>query len=210
MKPPYLRKAVRHLKESDPTLAAVIERVGPCRLELRTEGTHFHALLRSILYQQLSGQAARTIHERLQGIWGGRDPEPAELLAVDEAAMRAAGVSGPKIRYLRDLAAHVESGALELERIDTLEDEAIVEHLTRVKGVGVWTVQMFLLFRLGRPDVLPCADLGVQKAIRQAWDLPALPRPAEVAAMGEAWRPYASAASWYLWRSLEIVTPGGT
>jgi len=208
MKPRHVRPALAHLRRCDPVLAQVIERVGPCRLELRTEGTHFHALLRSVLFQQLSGGAARTIHERLRALYGGRDPTPAELLATDEAALRAAGISRQKQTYLRDLAAHVADGRIDLERIDVLDDEAIVERLTRVKGVGEWTVQMFLLFRLGRPDVLPCADLGVQKAIQRAWGLPALPRPKEVAAIGTPWRPFASVASWYLWRSLEVVTPG--
>lgn len=208
MKPRHLRPAVAHLRKADPVLARVIEAVGPCTLELRTEGTHFHALLRSVLFQQVSGKAAATIHERMRALYGGRDPEPAELLATPDEALRAAGVSRQKIAYLHDLAGHVATGRLPLDRVEALDDEEIVALLADVKGVGRWTAQMFLLFRLGRPDVLPCADLGIQKAIQRAYGLPALPKPAEVEARGAPWRPYASVASWYLWRSLEIVTPG--
>jgi len=207
MRPKHARPAVAHLRKADPILARVIDEVGPCRLELRTEGTHFHALLRSVLWQQLSGKAAQTIHDRLRAIYGGRDPEPAELLATSEEALRAAGVSRQKQGYLRDLAARVHANEVPLHALEALPDEAIIESLSLVKGVGTWTVQMFLLFRLGRPDVLPCADLGIQKAIQRAFDLPALPKPAEVAARGAPWRPYASVASWYLWRSLDVAVP---
>ena len=207
MKPRHVRPAVAHLRKADPVLARVIEQVGPCGLELRTEGTHYHALLRSVLFQQLSGKAAGTIHDRLRALYGGRDPEPAEFLATPDEALRAAGVSRQKVAYLRDLSEHVHTGRLPLDRVEALGDDEIVDLLAGVKGVGRWTAQMFLLFRLGRPDVLPCADLGVQKAIQRAWELPALPKPAEVEARGAPWRPYASVASWYLWRSLDIVTP---
>ncbi len=205
--PKHARAAVAHLRKADPVLARVIERVGPCRLEVRAEGTHFHALLRSVLWQQLSGKAAQTIHDRLRAIYGGRDPEPLELLATPEETLRAAGVSRQKQSYLKDLAAKVAEGAVQLHEVEALSDEEIVAAFTQVKGVGTWTVQMFLLFRLGRPDVLPCADLGIQKGIQRAFALPALPKPADVLERGALWRPYASVASWYLWRSLDIAVP---
>jgi len=207
MKPKHARPAVAYLRKADPVLARVIEEVGPCRLEVRAEGTHFHALLRSVLWQQLSGKAAQSIHDKLRAIYGGRDPEPAELIATSEDALRAAGVSRQKQTYLRDLAAKVDEGLLPLHAVEGLPDEAIIESFSQVKGVGTWTVQMFLLFRLGRPDVLPCADLGIQKAIQRAFALPALPKPAEVLARGTPWRPYASVASWYLWQSLDVAVP---
>lgn len=202
------RKALAHLRR-DPILASVIETEGPCRLEPRAEGSHFHHVLRAVLYQQLSGKAASTIHGRMKAIYGGRDPEPAELIATPEEALKAAGVSRQKLGYLRDLAEKVHAGQVPIETLHELEDEAIVEALASVKGVGRWTAQMFLLFRLGRPDVLPTADLGIQKAIQLAWKLPALPKPAEVERIGAPWRPWASYASWYLWRSLDVIVPDG-
>ena len=180
-------------------MAAIIERVGPCRLVPRDEGTHFSALARSIVYQQLSGKAAATIHERVRALFGGRDPTPTELLAVDPDALRAAGLSRQKLGYLVDLARNADA----LERLHELEDAAVIETVTRVKGVGVWTAQMFLMFRLGRPDVLPVLDLGIRKAVQRAYRLRALPPPARVAEIAARWRPHSTVASWYLWRSLE-------
>ena len=190
---PDTRRAVAHLKRADPTLAAVIARVGPCRFEARAEGTHFEAVARSIVYQQLSGKAAGTIHGRFHALYGGRAPD----------ALRAAGLSRQKVGYLRDLAARVDAGDLPLADIETLGDEAVVAALTRVKGVGRWTAQMFLMFRLGRPDVLPDLDLGVQKAVQLAYGLPAMPKPADVLRVGAPWAPHRTVAAWYLWRSLD-------
>src|SRR5690242_11971760 len=147
--------AVRHLKRADPKLAAVIERVGPCRFEPRAEGTHFEAVARAIVFQQLSGKAAGTIHKRFHAIYGDRAPEPRELLTTTDDDLRAAGLSRQKIGYLRDLAHRVHIAEVPLERIESLGDEEVIAALTRVKGVGRWTAQMFLMFRLGRPDVLP-------------------------------------------------------
>ena len=200
---PAPRGALAHLRRADPHLARVIARVGPCRLEARAEGTHFEAVARSIVFQQLSGKAAGTIHGRFHALYGGRAPEPAELLATDDARLRGAGLSRQKIGYLRDLAARVDAGDVPLAAIEALGDDAVIAALTRVKGVGRWTAQMFLIFRLGRPDVLPDLDLGVQKGLMLAHGLPAMPRPADVLRLGAPWAPYRSIAAWYLWRSLD-------
>src|SRR6266550_722308 len=197
--------SIRHLKRVDPVLATVIDRVGPCRLEPRREGTHFDALVRSIVYQQLSGKAASTILGRVHGLYGDRPPTPAELLATPDETLRAAGLSRQKLSYLKDLAAKVEGGAVPLAAgaIDHLGDEEIIDRLIQVKGIGRWTVHMFLIFRLGRPNVLPELDLGVQNAIRRAYRLRKQPGPKDVRRIGAKWSPHASIASWYLWRSLE-------
>ena len=197
------RTAVMRLKRADPVLREVIERVGPCRFAARAEGTHFDALVRAILYQQLSGKAAATIHGRLRDHFGGRDPLPPELLAAPEPALRAAGVSRQKLGYLRDLARHAVDGSLPLDRVESLDDDAVIDALVAVKGVGRWTAQMFLMFRLGRPDVLPELDLGVQKGIQLAYGLRTLPTPKDVLRIGAPWAPYRSVASWYMWRLLD-------
>lgn len=204
--------SIRHLKRVDPVLAGVIDRVGPCRLEPRREGTHFDALVRSIVYQQLSGKAASTILGRVHALYGNRSPTPAELLATPDETLRAAGLSRQKLSYLKDLATRVESGEVPLaaDQIDHLGDEEIIERLVRVKGIGRWTVHMFLIFRLGRPDVLPELDLGIQNAIRRAYRLRKQPGPKDVLRIGKRWTPHASVASWYLWRSLEGAPPAPT
>ena len=184
-------------------LGAIIERVGACRLEPRREGTHYEALVRSIVFQQLSGKAARTIHDRFRALYPRNRPRPELVLETDDATLRGAGLSRQKIGYLRDLSARVADGSLPLAHLGRLPDDAIIEHLVQVKGIGRWTVQMFLMFRLGRPDVLPELDLGVQNAIQRAYKLRKRPTPKDVLRIGEPWRPYASVASWYLWRSLE-------
>ncbi|HKW09306.1 MAG TPA: DNA-3-methyladenine glycosylase [Gemmatimonadaceae bacterium] len=201
--------SIRHLKRVDPVLAGVIDRVGPCRLEQRREGTHFDALVRSIVYQQLSGKAASTILGRVHGLYGDRPPTPPELLATSDELLRGAGLSRQKLSYLKDLAAKVESGSVPLaaETIDHLGDDEIIDRLVQVKGIGRWTVHMFLIFRLGRPDVLPELDLGIQNAIRRAYRLRKQPGPKDVKRIGKSWTPHASVASWYLWRSLEGEQP---
>lgn len=197
------RQGVNHLKKVDPRLARIIERVGPCRFQPRAEGTHFDALVRSIVYQQLSGKAAGTIYGRVKELYGGHEPTPIELLDTPDADLRAAGLSRQKLGYLKDLSEKVESGEVPIEHIHELEDNVVIETLTKVKGVGRWTVHMVLMFRLGRLDVLPDLDLGIQKGVQLAYDLPALPKPREVEQIGAKWRPYATIASWYLWRSLD-------
>ncbi len=197
------RRGVAHLKSADPRLAAVIAQVGACRFAPRADGTHFEAVARAIVYQQLSGKAAGTIHGRFHGLYGGRAPEPAELLGTTDEALRGAGLSRQKVGYLRDLASRVAAGDVPLDTIEALDDAAVLDALTRVKGVGRWTAQIFLMFRLGRPDVLPELDLGVQKGVQLAYGLRALPKPAEVTKFGERWAPWRTVAAWYLWRSLD-------
>jgi DNA-3-methyladenine glycosylase II len=198
------KQAVAHLSRVDPVMKGVIRRVGPCTLRALRDGTHFHWLARSIVYQQLSGKAAATIFGRVQALTSGPYLEPAAVLALDESRLRTAGLSRQKTAYLRDLADRVVSGGLDVERLGRLRDEAIHERLTTVRGVGRWTVQMFLMFRLGRPDVLPATDLGVQKGVRLAYRLRRLPDPRRVEKIGAPWAPYRTIAAWYLWRLLDV------
>ena len=163
----------------------------------------YGALVRSIVGQQLSTKAAATIYGRLVELFGGRTPTPVELLAADPEQVRAAGLSRPKVAYLRSLAEHVESRELELDRLTELPDEEVVAQLTAVKGLGRWTADMFLIFHLRRPDVLPVGDLGIRRAVERAYELPGLPDAAELTEIGEPWRPNRSLASLYLWRSLD-------
>ncbi|HEY2164133.1 MAG TPA: DNA-3-methyladenine glycosylase [Gemmatimonadaceae bacterium] len=200
---PDYRASVRHLKRVDPVLARVIETVGPCRLPVRSEGTHFQALVRSIVFQQLSGKAAGTIHGRFAALFANGDPEPSSLLAFTDAQLRSAGLSRQKVGYLRDLSDKVVSGALPLDEVDRMSDDELIAHLVQVKGIGRWTAQMFLMFRLGRRNVLPELDLGIQNAIRRAYGKRKRPSPKQVRAIGAKWSPHSTVASWYLWRSLE-------
>ena len=197
------RPSVRYLKRIDPVLARVIEIVGPCRIQLRTEGTHFQALARAIVFQQLSGKAAGTIMSRFNALYPGNSPAPQAVLATSDEQMRAVGLSRQKIAYLRDLSLKVETGALPLDAVEHMADDDLIEHLVQVKGIGRWTAQMFLMFRLGRPDVLPELDLGVQNAIRRAYRMRKRPTPKQVKRIGAKWSPHSSVACWYLWRSLE-------
>ncbi len=197
------RKAITHLKKSDPVMATVIEAVGKCTYAPDNDVPAFEALISSIIYQQLSGRAAATIERRFQDYFGGRMPTPKKLLAAPDEDLRGVGISRQKLGYLRDLATKFSDRSLPVKRLPDLADDEIIQILTQVKGVGRWTVQMFLMFRLGRPDVLPDLDLGIQKAIKLAYRLDAMPTPKRVLEIGEPWRPYRTVASWYLWRSLE-------
>jgi 3-methyladenine DNA glycosylase/8-oxoguanine DNA glycosylase len=197
------RKSIRHLKRSDPVLATIIDAVGPCRLQLRTEGTHFEALTRSIVFQQLSGKAAGTILSRFNDLYPDRAPTPEAVLATPDEQLRSVGLSRQKIGYMRDLASKVVSGDLPLDRVEEMDDEDLIDHLVQVKGIGRWTAQMFLMFRLGPPDVLPELDLGIQNAIKKAYRKRKRPVPKDVKKIGAKWSPYSSVACWYLWRSLE-------
>jgi DNA-3-methyladenine glycosylase II len=196
-----MRKALNHLRRADPTLGGIIEQVGPFQMTYREP--EFSTLVRSIIYQQLSGKAAATIYRRLEEALIERGVAAESVLRLRPARMKALGISPQKRDYLRDLAKRTRAGALDFSTLAALPDHEVVEHLTQVKGVGVWTAQMFLIFALRRPDVLPVGDLGIQNAIKRAYGLEKRPGPAMVEEFGARWRPWASVASWYLWRSLD-------
>jgi DNA-3-methyladenine glycosylase II len=199
-------EAVQYLRKADDTLRVLIDERGPLDHEARRRGRPSDAygtLLRSIVGQQLSTKAARTIYGRVVDLFGGEVPSPQALLDADPEALRAAGLSGAKVKYVRSLAEHVLSGQLELERLDDLGDEEVEREITAVKGLGQWTAHMFLLFHLGRPDVLPVGDLGVRRAVERAYGLEAMPSKEELEMLGERWRPHRSLASLYLWESLD-------
>ncbi len=198
--------ALEHLQGADPVLAALVKAHGPLDSDQRRRGRPaeaYGALLRSIVGQQLSTKAARTIYERLIGLYGGHAPTPEQILATDADQLRAVGLSRAKADYLRSLAGHVIDGQLELDRLTELEDDEVIAQLTAVKGLGPWTAHMFLLFHLGRPDVLPVGDLGVRRGVQLAYGMEKLPTVAELQRIAEPWRPYRSLASLYLWRSLD-------
>ena len=171
-------------------MAGIIRTVGPYQLHLRRGNSHFHYLVRAIVYQQLSGKAAGTIHGRFCALFPNRHVKPEPLLALSDESLRSAGLSRQKASYLRDLAAKVHTGAVPLDRVRHMSDDAIIDHLVQVKGVGRWTAQMFLMFRLGRPDVLPELDLGIQNAVRKAYRLRRRARPKDVLRIGNAWSGY--------------------
>ncbi|HVC31704.1 MAG TPA: DNA-3-methyladenine glycosylase [Steroidobacteraceae bacterium] len=196
----HLPAATTHLRRADPVIASLIEQIPP--LSGTVERDRFLALVSAIVNQQLSGRAAATIMGRLLELFpGGISPET--VLETPVERLREAGLSGAKARYLVDLSARVGSGELDLERIDELDDAAVVAELTRVNGIGRWTAEMFLLFSLQRTDVLPVGDLGLRSAVRRHYNLPELPTPAEIEAIAAPWRPYSSIATLYLWRSLD-------
>jgi DNA-3-methyladenine glycosylase II len=211
---PVSAKARAALASSDPTMAALMTRVGEIdlatRLRRRSEerpADAYGALLRAIVGQQLSTKAARTIYLRVLGIFGGTTPSPEQLLEASEADLRGAGLSGRKVEYIQDLARHVLSGELELDRLGELGDEEVIAEIVAVRGLGQWTAEMFLIFHLERPDVLSGGDLGIRKAVQSEYGLGEMPPPAQVLEIGEALRPHRSLASLYLWESLAAV-PG--
>ena len=199
--------ALDHLRAGDPVLREIIDRYGPEDPHARREGgqrKHYGALVRAIVGQQLSTKAAAAIYRRLADRFDGREPTPAEILADDPEELRAAaGLSRAKVVYLRSLAEHVRDGSLELERLDTLADDAVIAELIAVKGIGLWSAQMFLMFHLDRPDVLPVGDLGIRKAMMTAYALGALPTPEVMEQIAAPWRPHRTLACSYLWRSLD-------
>jgi DNA-3-methyladenine glycosylase II len=202
------RKAVAALREADPVMARLAEEhAAAVRRDLKNDrrGDAYGALLRSIVGQQLSTKAASTIYGRMIDIFDGHAPTPKQLLAADPDAIRAAGLSRPKIAYLRDLAQHVEDGTLELDRLDELADEEVSAQLTAVKGLGQWTADMFLMFHLRRPDVLPVGDQGIRRAVQVQYRMRKLPDPKRLEKVARPWRPYRTLACLFLWSSLDNV-----
>jgi DNA-3-methyladenine glycosylase II len=201
--------ALRHLARADKVMARVIARVGPCTWKPRRRRSPFETLVQSVAYQQLNGTAAATILGRVKALYPGKPfPAPADLLATPDQRLRAAGLSRSKIASIKDIAANTLSGVVPTSRaIARLDDEAILERLTTIRGVGPWTVHMLLIFKLGRPDVLPATDFGVRKGFAVAYGLADLPHPADLIKHGERWRPYRSFAAWYLWRVLDLPDP---
>jgi len=198
-----MRSPLQHLKKSDPVIAGIIQRVGPFKLQYR-EPT-FETLVRSIVYQQLSGRVANVIFARLHAATGEEQITPAGIMKLRPERMRKLGLSAQKTLYIRELAKHAKRGSIDFEALPGFDDAAVVEHLTRVKGIGVWTAHMFLMFALRRNDVLPVGDLGIRSAMKKAYGLDDLPKPPEMEKIAAAWKPYTSIACWYLWRSLENV-----
>jgi DNA-3-methyladenine glycosylase II len=195
--------AINHLKKSDPVLAQIIERIGLCRMQFGKPT--FHTLAESILYQQLNGKAAATIFDRFTALAG--DPlTPQGILKLTDAEMRGVGLSRQKTSYLRDLSEKTAAGLLEFQRMPEMTEEEVIAHLTQVKGVGVWTAHMFLMFSLGRPDILPVGDYGVQAAIKKHYKKRKWPKPAVMEKIAKPWSPYRSIACWYLWKSLAMKT----
>jgi DNA-3-methyladenine glycosylase II len=204
-------RATEHLRERDPVLARVIESVGPFTLESR-EGT-FRMLSRAIFFQQLAGPAARAIMNRVLALFETNEDRwypPEQLLAATDEQLRGAGVSRQKMAYLRDLADKFASGQLSEDGLHELDDEEVIKHVSTVKGIGRWTGEMYLIFSLGRPDVLPVDDLGVRRGMQLSYGLTELPKPDEMRRIAEPWRPYRSVGTWYMWRSLGITLPAQT
>jgi O-6-methylguanine DNA methyltransferase len=197
-------RAVAHLHASDPTLAGVIDTIGPFLMQLKPAPSVFAALAEAIVYQQLNGRAAATIYARLSALFPRERPTAGRLLRISEEKLRGAGLSRSKLLSLRDLAQKAEDGEIPtFDEVQRMTDETIVEQLSRVRGIGRWTAEMLLIFRLGRPDVLPVDDYGVRKGFAIAFDRNELPSPKELAAHGARWQPYRTVASWYLWRVAE-------
>lgn len=196
--------AVKHLAKADPVLARLMKRAGPFALQTRHMHNPFEALARNIVFQQLHGSAAEAIHRRLLELCGGGRLRPRDVLEAPEEALRGVGLSGAKTAALKDLAAKTLDGTVPtLARLQRMADEEIVERLTQVRGIGRWTVEMLLMFRLGRPDVLPVGDFAVRKGFMVAYGLDEMPKPKSLERHAEVWRPYRSVASWYMWRALE-------
>ncbi len=198
-----MRKAILHLKKADPVLAAIIENVGPYRITY--DEPAFASLAEAIVYQQLHGKAAATIFKRLTDL-AGLPLTPEGILKLSEEQMRAAGLSKQKLSYLRDLASKAQSGEVQFAHLPDLPDEEVIKQLTKIKGIGVWTAHMFLMFSLRRANVLPTGDLGIQVAIRKHYRKRKLPKPAQMEKIAKCWEPYRTVACWYLWRSLDIKT----
>ena len=202
MKPPFdLDAAEKELARNDERLSEIIDRYRPCTWTLRSMESPFHALLRAIIFQQLSTTAANTIYGRVEALFNDRLPEPNAVLQLEEDTIRAAGVSRPKIRYLKDLAEKTLDGTVPtMNELKALDDKDILDRLCAIKGIGRWTVEMLLMFNLGRPDVLPSTDLVIRRGFKNIYGWDDLPSFKELEAYGEIWRPYRSLACWYIWR----------
>jgi DNA-3-methyladenine glycosylase II len=203
--PATLARARRALVRRDPALGAVIRRVGPCGIEAR--GAPYAALVRSVLYQQLAGSAARAIDRRFRAAYGYRYPGAARLAEESDARLRGFGLSRQKAAAVKAVAQAFASGEVSARRLARLPDAEVVEEVTRIRGIGEWTAHMLLMFSLGRPDVLPVGDYGVRKGAQRIYGLGELPRPRDLEALAEPWRPYRSVASWYLWRAMDVLPP---
>jgi len=208
MTPDDYARARRALMRRDPVLGAAIKQIGACGLAARQQRDAFTALVRAIVGQQLSAKAASTIFERLLALFpGGALTGAAAFDAVDDAALRGVGLSGQKLTYVRDLCARMADGRLALDELVALRDEEVIARLTEVRGFGRWTAEMFLIFRLNRPDVLPLGDQGIVRAVQQLYRLRVPPDAKRLSTIGERWRPYRSVACWYLWQSLAAAPP---
>jgi DNA-3-methyladenine glycosylase II len=205
MAPSWAKEATDFLRYSDPVLARIIEQVGPLEMAHRRE--RFQSLVRAIIFQQLAGRAALAIYQRFVKIIGrGRFPTPVQVIGASDEDLRLAGLSRGKTAYIRDLARHVRDGSLNFRRFAKMADEEIISDLVRVRGIGRWTAEMFLMFNLRRPDVLPVDDLGFRSAVAKAYGMSQLPTAKELSSIGERWRPYRSAAVWYFWQSTRLLT----
>jgi len=192
--------AIKVLKK-DPKLARIIQVVG--EYHITTTSNYFESLIEAIITQQLAGAAAKAISKRFRGLYGKRFPKPADVLKTSDSKLRKTGLSGMKVKYIKDLSKNIESKKLKLRSLSKLSDDEIVEQLTQVKGIGRWTAEMFLIFSLGRMDVLPVGDLGLKKGVQLLNSSTKLPTPDEIEELAEKWRPYRTVATWYLWKSLQ-------
>ena len=192
---------VKYLTKADPQLAGVIKTVGKYSIKIRTNA--FQSLVESIIYQELAGSAANIIYTRFIKYYNNVMPKPTQIISTSDIELKSKiGLSSNKVQYLKDLSTKVEQGKINLELLSTMSDEEVIAELTLVKGIGRWTAEMFLIFCLGRPDILPDTDLGIRKAVHKLYSLPELPKPAELLAISQPWRPHRTVASWYLWKSL--------
>ena len=198
-----MRKATNYLKKADPSIRIAIVERESCRMEFGPP--EFHSLAEAIVYQQLNGKAAVTIFKRFAAL-AGEPVKPEGILKLTDAQLRSVGLSKQKSSYLKDMAARASRGELNFSRLPEMTDDEVIKHLTQVKGVGVWTAQMFLMFTLKRPNVLPTGDYGIQMAIRKHYKKRKMPKPELMTKIAKSWEPYRSVACWYLWRSLDIKT----
>lgn len=196
-------RALRHISSADQTMAGVISRVGKLELDMPT-GSYYESIVESFIYQQIAGSAADAILRKFKGLYGGRIPSPKQFLLTPLRRARSAGLSPQKYSYIRDLCERLERSELDLEGLEALPDEEVIAVLDEVRGIGRWTAEMFLMFRLGRPDVMPADDLGIQNAIRAAYGLARRPSKGRIIRLSEGWSPYRSVAALYLWRSLDM------